>query len=139
MFHLSEQYHVIMYAWLLFQDTSIIPFPPYSYIDILHGIVLSKVGERHLDTVIRNMDRYILGIDISILFLSIFLFAMQSVKGLSWSWSYGVWIYNYLCNQCLSPLTLWVRTRFMGRCTRWNIMWSSLSVLFFGHSVILHL
>ena len=26
------------------------------------------------------------------------------------SWSYGSWIYNYLCNQCLSPLTLWVRT-----------------------------
>jgi len=21
----------------------------------------------------------------------------------------GSWIYNYLCNQCLSPLTLWVR------------------------------
>ena len=28
--------------------------------------------------------------------------------GTSWSWSYGSWIYNYLCNQCLSPLTLWV-------------------------------
>ena len=27
----------------------------------------------------------------------------------SWSWSYGSWIYDYLCNQCLSPLTLWVR------------------------------
>jgi len=27
----------------------------------------------------------------------------------SWSWSYGSWIYNYLCNQCLSPLTFWVR------------------------------
>ena len=26
----------------------------------------------------------------------------------SWSWLYGSWIYNYLCNQCLSPLTLWV-------------------------------
>ena len=26
-----------------------------------------------------------------------------------WSWSYGSWIYNYLCNQCLSPLTLWDR------------------------------
>jgi len=24
------------------------------------------------------------------------------------SWSYGSWIYNYLCNQCLSLLTLWV-------------------------------
>jgi hypothetical protein len=32
-------------------------------------------------------------------------------KGLSWSWSYGNWIYNYLCNQCLSPLMLWVQTR----------------------------
>ena len=28
---------------------------------------------------------------------------------MSWSWSYGSWIYNYLCNQYLSPLTLWVR------------------------------
>jgi len=24
------------------------------------------------------------------------------------SWSYGSWVYNYLCNQCLSPLKLWV-------------------------------
>jgi hypothetical protein len=23
-----------------------------------------------------------------------------------WSWSYGSCLYNYLCNQCLSPLTL---------------------------------
>ena len=26
------------------------------------------------------------------------------VRGLLWSWSYGSWINNYLCNQCLSPL-----------------------------------
>jgi hypothetical protein len=32
-----------------------------------------------------------------------------SLQGLlSWSWSYGSCIYIYLCNQCLSPLTLWV-------------------------------
>jgi len=24
-------------------------------------------------------------------------------------WSYASWINNYLCNQCLSPITLWVR------------------------------
>jgi hypothetical protein len=30
-------------------------------------------------------------------------------SGPSWSWSYGSWIYNYLWNQCLSPLTLLVR------------------------------
>jgi len=35
-----------------------------------------------------------------------------------WSWSYGSWIYNYLCNQCLSPLKVWVQTPFMARCTR---------------------
>jgi hypothetical protein len=29
-------------------------------------------------------------------------------EGPSWSWSYGSWIYNYLCNQCLSLLMLWV-------------------------------
>jgi hypothetical protein len=45
-----------------------------------------------------------------------------------WSWSHGSWIYNYLYNQCLSPLKLWIRTPLMERCTRYNIMWWSLSV-----------
>ena len=150
--------------------------------------------------------------------------------GPSWSWSYGSWIYNYFCNQCLSPLNLrkiapimasikiafyvyylsiispgmhvyvyymffckitsrklfkisflrcshmgtlcaktsqwrplqvaprarallaipwirhwlWVRTRFMARCTRYNIMWYSssvtcdMAVVFSGYSGFLH-
>ena len=37
------------------------------------------------------------------------------VLGPSWSWSYGSWIYNYLCNQCQSPLTLLIRIPLM-RC-----------------------
>ena len=41
----------------------------------------------------------------SLTFLHSLLFLME----LS-SWSYGSWIYNYLWNQWLSPLTLWVRT-----------------------------
>jgi hypothetical protein len=45
-----------------------------------------------------------------------------------WSWLHGIWIYNYLCNQCLSPLTLWVRIQFWARSTRYNIMWLNLSV-----------
>ena len=28
--------------------------------------------------------------------------ASDRSEGLSWLWSYGSWIYNYLCNQCLS-------------------------------------
>jgi hypothetical protein len=34
------------------------------------------------------------------------------LEGRSWSWSYGSCSYNYLCNQCLSPLRLWVRILF---------------------------
>jgi hypothetical protein len=33
------------------------------------------------------------------------------------SWSYGSWIYNYQCNQCLSPLILWVQILIRARCT----------------------
>jgi len=36
----------------------------------------------------------------------------------SWLWSHGSWIYNYLRNQCLLPLKLWVRTPVMATCTR---------------------
>ena len=57
----------------------------------------------------------------------IFKISVQFVfKGLSWSQS--SWIYNYLHNQCLSPLQLWVPIPLMARCTRHNFMWSSLSV-----------
>ena len=35
----------------------------------------------------------------------------------SWPWSYGGWIYNYLCNQCLSPLMLCFRILIRARCT----------------------
>jgi len=40
------------------------------------------------------------------------------VQGPSWSWSYGSWINNNLCNQCLSTLKLWVWTLFMAICTQ---------------------
>jgi hypothetical protein len=36
--------------------------------------------------------------------------------------AYGRWIYNCLCNQCLSPLTFWFRIP-LSRCTWYNIMW----------------
>ena len=42
---------------------------------------------------------------------------MYISDGLLWSWSYGSWIYNYLCNQWLSPLALWVQIPF-----RWGVL-----------------
>ena len=56
-----------------------------------------------------------------------------------WQWMEVIiitkWIMNYLCNQCLSPLKLWVCIVLMARCTRYNIMWSSLSVISLGTPV----
>jgi hypothetical protein len=43
--------------------------------------------------------------------------SLYVIKWPSWPWSYGSWIYNYLCNQCLSPLMLWVRISIRARCT----------------------
>jgi hypothetical protein len=42
---------------------------------------------------------------------------MSILKHWGPSWSYGSWIYHYLLNQCLSPLTLWVRLQF-----RWGVI-----------------
>jgi hypothetical protein len=41
---------------------------------------------------------------------------------LSWSWLYGSWIYNYLYNQCLPHLKLWVQIPLMVSCTLYNIV-----------------
>ena len=59
-------------------------------------------------------------------------------------WSYDSWINNYLWHQCLSALQLWVQNPLMVRCTRYNIMWWSLSltcdrsVAFYGYFYFLH-
>ena len=39
---------------------------------------------------------------------------------------------------CISPLKLWIRFPLMARCTRYNIMWSKLTVGFTGYSGFLH-
>ena len=44
-------------------------------------------------------------------------------KGPSWSGSCGFSIYNFLYNQCISPLKLWAWIPIKTRCTRYNIMW----------------
>ena len=49
----------------------------------------------------------------------------QSMVVPSWSWSYGSWIYNYLCNQYLSPLAFWVRT-----LLRWGVLDTTLCEIY---------
>jgi len=57
-----------------------------------------------------------------------------------WSWSYGSWSYNYLCNQCLSLLMSKIRIPLMARCTRNSILsvTSNRSAIFPGYSSFLH-
>ena len=57
--------------------------------------------------------------------------------GPSWLWSYGSWIYNYLCNQCLSSLMLWVRISIRARCTTLSdkvCQWHATGLWFFSRS-----
>jgi len=50
------------------------------------------------------------------------IYPIGSLKYSSWSWTYGIWIYNYLCIQCLSLLKLWVQITLLTSCTWYNIM-----------------
>ena len=45
----------------------------------------------------------------NICFINNYILVSCSIEGPSWSILYGSWICNYLCNQCPSPLTFWVR------------------------------
>ena len=49
--------------------------------------------------------------------LPLVTYSSQLLEGPSWPWSYGSWTYNYLCNQYLSPLMLWVRFSIRSMCT----------------------
>ena len=42
---------------------------------------------------------------------------LAEVTGDVCPWSYSSWIYNYLCNRCLSPLMLWVPISLRARST----------------------
>ena len=45
----------------------------------------------------------------AVIYVDLYLY-LRIVEGPSWSWLYGSCKSNYLFNQCLSPLKLWVRT-----------------------------
>jgi hypothetical protein len=76
-------------------------------------------------------DMLLFNIAIFFYFSRIFFISFLSLPLLHWplwSSSYGSWIYNYLCDQCLSYLKLWVRIPLKAKCTRYSFMWSSFSV-----------
>ena len=60
---------------------------------------INRIGEKWTDTVWKVSHNVI------------------CLQGQSRSWLYGHWIYNYLCNQCLSPLILWVWISIRAKCT----------------------
>jgi hypothetical protein len=48
---------------------------------------------------------------------SIFKILNWAQKCQSWTWSYGSWIYNYLCNQFLSQLNWWKKPEYSEKTT----------------------
>jgi hypothetical protein len=63
-----------------------------------------------------NLSIHKLSLNVVYLFSSLYclffdLRILITNYGVSWSWWYDILMFNYLCNQCLSPLIMWVRTR----------------------------
>jgi hypothetical protein len=99
-----------------------------SYI-LLHSFYVSLVSVCYLDLVFCTVPaklhctfilvRFIYNWSISLnrLFRQYVLFYIFGRP--SWPWSCGSWIFfhNYLCNQCLSPLMMWVRIWIRAMCT----------------------
>jgi hypothetical protein len=91
----------------LSNDKRVLVVPPLHKCRIFYF----SVEPKKLITKVLNLLRQC-GIFFHLLFILIIF-----IKGASWPWSYGSWIYNYLCNQCLSPLMLRVRISIRARCT----------------------
>jgi hypothetical protein len=74
-------------------------------------LVIRLYLQLSLALLIKGNDQYIGFVlnFVSFLDLPIVTYSSQVLEGPSWPWSYDSWIYNYICNQCLSPLMLWVR------------------------------
>ena len=70
----------------------------------------------------------VVGLTTIIYHFSLVYMSSQHLKRPLCPWLYGSWIYNYLCNQCISPLKLWVRIPVIVGCTRNKIIWLSLPV-----------
>ena len=69
-------------------------------IEKLHGEVNLNIKSCYLKQTIQTVQL----VDISNWVSEWLLFVIKWVRGPSWSWSSGSWIYNYYSNQCISPL-----------------------------------
>ena len=61
-------------------------------VPITNGVLRSAVGRMSTDFIFHRF----------------FFYWSLTLMGVSWLWSYGSWIFNYLYDQCLPPLKLWV-------------------------------
>ena len=98
-------YCVVIYELLYIRTNEVKENINSIYITCKNNIEQSRGERRHIS----NRFVYFLFIQLNGIF-SIFK------EGPSWSSSYGSCIYNYLCNQCLSPLMLWIRISIRARC-----------------------
>ena len=131
----DELYYIMLYpvhlAWVGFELTMLVVIgtgcigscksnyhttwipPPYMYRNVLKQYIKLLVMYtffiwsqwRILSvSVIGQCDAVILTMPDSTFITTFILYHLHT--RVLWSWSYGSWIYSYLCNQCLSPLKL---------------------------------
>ena len=76
--------------------------------------IAPELGLQSIQFNLCSMKRFLFCLSFSKIILFYFFHSFSMcLRRVSWSWSYGSWINNYLCNQCLSPLMLSV----------WILLW----------------
>jgi hypothetical protein len=113
----------VIYIWYLECQSSCVVY----YIEFILLFVLIRSFKKEIHFFVCQTLNYIFNCDAT---QWILIFLSFGNLGLLWSWSYCSWIYNYLWSQYLSPLKLCVWIPLVEKCTRYNIMWSNLSVTY---------
>ena len=87
------------------------------YFIMCFSLIIFMIGKKNSKKVLKWDEFYPIKINFSLNNWKIQLLSHHTILNpLLW---YGSWIYNYLCNWCLSPLKS-VRIQLMARCTHYN-------------------
>ena len=106
------------------------PYPSFTHCQVaiytsVHKTMIVTVSQLHLPMHVIPIIAQ--EVSFTLVHGEVYSIQLYVIKFVTELWQVGGFLmvvyYNYLCNQCLSPLKLWVRIPLVMRSTQYNIMW----------------
>jgi hypothetical protein len=97
----DKLYHIMLYHVKTNSGKNVVPPWSFNLLTVMWLLLMSGVTVSSIN----NYNTCIMNLEVAIL-----------TYGPLWPCLHGNWIYNYLGNQCLSPLMLWVQILIRARC-----------------------